>query len=253
MALPHNLESLVPDECRAHPNGATRLFREEVWHLGAAASVFCCAREEQWLLALHGVHADFLPYHPPGPVAEHCLAVRARRQSARPQRWLIMGSANYGPTYAGMAAVLEMLKSLPGGPRLPVDIAGFGSEALRPEIVGTEFRLHGAVDASVLARLLVEARAVLLHQTAGAGALTRIAEMLTAGVPVLANPIAARSVIGREGLHVYETAVELRDLLNRDLPVPPLPARPAAAERRLVAALDALVRRNSVGSVRGVS
>jgi hypothetical protein len=243
VALPHNLESLVSVEPGTRLLATSRRWREEVRHLGAASATFCCSREEQWLLALYGVAADFLPCFPSKSVTEHCLRIRERRRAVRPQRLLIMGSANYGPTFNGMARLLEMLKSLPHGGRLPVDIAGFGSETFQPLIEGTHYTLHGSVDAEALAHLLVQAKAVLLHQTAGGGALTRIPEMLMAGVPVLANPIAARSALHLEGVHVYESERDLFNLFGSELSPPAVPARPQNAESRLVERILGLIRR----------
>jgi len=242
VALPHNLESLVFAEPGTRPRATSRRWREEVRHLGAASTTFCCSREEQWLLALSGVAADFLPSFPSKAVAEDCLRIRERRRAARPQRLLVMGSASYGPTFHGMARVLGMLQNLPRGRQLPVDVAGFGSEALQPFIQGTQYRLHGSLEAEALASLVVQAKAVLLHQTAGGGALTRIPEMLMAGVPVLANPIAARSALHLEGVHVYDSGRDLSTLLDAELSSPPLPSRPQDAESRLVERILGLIR-----------
>jgi len=243
VALPHNLEALVAFPPGTRFPATSRRWREEVRHLGAVSAAFCCSREEQWLLALFGVAADFLPCFPPQSVAGHCLRIRERRQTMRPQRLLIMGSASYAPTFDGMARLLEMLRRLPGGGRLPVDVAGFGSEAFRPHLEGTDYVLHGAVDAEALAHLLVHAKAVLLHQTAGGGALTRIPEMLLAWVPVLANPIAARSAMQLDGVHVCDSEKDLACWLNSELSPPPLPARPRNAEARLVETVRRLMGR----------
>ncbi len=243
VALPHNLESLVSVERSARLLTASRRWREEVRHLGAASAVFCCSREEQWLLAFFGVRADFLPCFPPKSVVERCLKVRERRRAAHPQRLLVMGSADYRPTFDGMAQALAMLKGFPHGNQLPVDIAGFGSEALGPLLEETHYTLHGSVEAEVLGQLLVQAKAVLLHQSAGGGALTRIPEMLMAGVPVLANPIAARSAIHLDGVHVYDSERDLFSLLGTELPPPALPDRPRQAEARLVENILGLMRR----------
>ena len=195
LALPHNLEALVPPR-PAKPRSLAKRIVAEARALNFASSVFCISREEQWLLAAYGLRAHYLPYHPPRELEPFLLGIRARRRAAAPTRLLLLGSIGNPPTAAGMRELLRLLGSLPGGPTLPVDIAGFGTEALEPHLVGTSYRLHGSVNQELLADLLVQAKVLLAHQTAAAGALTRIPEMLCAGVPVVANPVAARSATG---------------------------------------------------------
>jgi hypothetical protein len=67
--------------------------------------------------------------------------------------------------------------------------------------------------------------------------------MLMAGVPVLANPIAARSAFHLEGVHIYDSEPDLFTLLGSELATPALPAQPQEAESRLVKRVRALMRR----------
>jgi glycosyltransferase involved in cell wall biosynthesis len=237
VTVPQNLEALVQHTPSRAATALPATLVEEVRHLAASDAVFCISREEQWLLAWHGLASDFLPYHPPAPVREFCAALRQRRQSARPQRWVILGSVIYRPARIGVEHLLNLLRSLPEGAKLPVDVVGFGSERLQSLTEGTAFQVHGGVDQETLARLLTDARAVLLYQPFAAGALTRVAEMLTAGVPVLANPIAARSATHWPGVQLFESPAELAALLQAPQPMPPAPPRPVEAERRLVSAV----------------
>ena len=94
--------------------------------------------------------------------------------------------------------------------------------------------MKGSASTEDLDALCASARAVIVYQQFGGGALTRIADMLLAGVPVLANAIAARSYHGCPGVYEYNAPEELAALLATDLPEPPLPVRPHAAERRFV-------------------
>jgi hypothetical protein len=114
-----------------------------------------------------------------------------------------------------------------------VDVAGFGTEQLRGLLDHTTYCLHGGVDEIKLNELIKSAGAVLVHQKAAVGTLTRIPEMLLAGVPVIANSIAARNHVRLDGVHIYETPEELFELLKRPLAEPALPERPARAEQRL--------------------
>ena len=238
VAVPQNLEALVQHTPGPAPSNLPRTLAEEIRHLAVAKSVFCISREEQWLLAWHGLTSDFLPYHPPSPVAGFCASIRERRQGGAGRRWVLLGSVNYRPTFTGVERMIEGLRSLPDGSNLPVDIVGFGTEALRSRAEGTAYRVHGGVDQEALVRLLTEARAVLISQPFAAGALTRIPEMLAAGVPVIANSIAARSATHLPGVNVFGSPAELDKLLRASLSTPPVPARPVEAERRFAATVE---------------
>jgi hypothetical protein len=168
------------------------------------------------------------------------LGIRARRRAATPTRLLLLGSIGNPPTAAGMRELLHLLGSLPGGRALPVDIAGFGTEALAPHLIGTSYRLHGSVNQELLADLLVQAKVLLAHQTAAAGALTRIPEMLCAGVPVVANPVAARSATELPGVHIYDSTAGLEELIHLHFESPPVPEKPVHAEQLLIQELAAL-------------
>jgi hypothetical protein len=76
-----------------------------------------------------------------------------------------------------------------------------------------------------------DARALLVHYVPAPGALTRIPEALIAGIPVVANRHAARGYETVSGVHVYDTAEELAELLAADLPAPAMPTPPAAEGR----------------------
>ncbi len=234
IALPHNLESLVPDVTPGHRELIGRHFERELLGLRAADAIFTISREEQWLLLLHELTPFYLPYFPIEEIVNNLMEMRSRRQSAGAKRLLILGTAWNVPTQLGMIELIEMLRNLPGGPTMPVDIAGFGTEQLQGKLDGTACCLHGGVDDGKMKELLTNARAVLVHQRSGAGALTRIPEMLLGGLPVIANGMAARSWGGLAGLYVYDTPAELSALLQRPLPVPEAPQRPVSAEQLLV-------------------
>lgn len=235
VASPQNLEALFYWDL--YSKKSTWRLRVEMTALKNADAIFCISSEEQWLLALFGMHADFLPYHPPLYVRQKMQHIRDLREPSQKTRILIMGSAENPPTRQGMVQLLEMLNAFPPGAAPPLDIVGFGTENLQQEVTGTGFKIHGGVDNETLQQLLLQAKAVICHQKRGIGALTRIPEMLWAGVPVIANSIAARSASIYDGVNIYNSPQELLDLLNRTLPIPPPPAAPTKAEARFIDAL----------------
>ncbi len=241
VAVPQNLEALVPGQVdpftrKSLPSSLS----DELDHLSQADRVFCISREEQWLLNAHGIDADFLPYYPPQAVLQSLLDVRRLRARAQAgNRYLILGTADNKPTFLGMTRLLTWLGGFSEGD-FTVDIAGYGTEELAPLCQDKKFTLHGAVSAQQLQKLLVDTRAVLVYQQAGAGALTRVPEMLVAGIPVIVNGNAARSAQHYAGLHCFENPGELAQRLASPLASPEIPARPEGAERRFIECLQAL-------------
>jgi hypothetical protein len=67
--------------------------------------------------------------------------------------------------------------------------------------------------------------------------------MLLAGIPVIANPIAARSTGHYQGIVIYESMQQLAGLLGRETwDAPPVPAVPDALEREFVDGVTAYLR-----------
>ena len=163
----------------------------------------------------------------------------------------MLGTVHNPPTEAGMRDQLAILERIAATQPLAVDVAGFGTERLARE--SKTLRFLGAVSPEQLDGLLMTTRGLLLHQRSAAGAVTRIAEMLTAGIPVIGNPIACRSAIELPGVHVYGDERELAALAAHA-------AAGAAADRRvgerrgalhgLRAAIGVLINRKCAGARR---
>ena len=243
IALPHNLESLV--EQQSDPYTYKKLpesFESEIKHISKADAIFCISREEQWLLKLRGIDADFLPYYPPAPIFSNLLKVRELRANSQKEKFLIIGSAINPPTLMGMIEQIEWLNQIIKDITFEVDVAGYGTETLKKYCDRSNFTLHGTVDAERLNKLLINAKAVLVHQKAGAGALMRIPEMLIAGIPVIANSNACRSCFNYQGVYCYDNQSELAELMSQDLDNPAILPRPILAEERFIKCLKTLAK-----------
>jgi hypothetical protein len=235
IAVPQNLESLVIGNVNSFTQkGLPENFENEVEYLSKADAVFCISREEQWLLKLRGINADFLPYYPPKLIFLNLLKIRELRSSLQSKNFLILGTAANPPTLIGMIEQIWWLNQIKKEVDFQVDIAGYGTEQLKEYCDHPTFTLHGTVDSSKLNHLLSNAKAVLVHQKAGVGALTRIPEMLVAGVPVIANGNACRSAFNYSGVYYYDSQTELADLMSKQLNSPPILPRPIEAEKRFI-------------------
>jgi hypothetical protein len=233
VAVPQNLETLVPGSREIGTQQSLPWsFEYEVEQLAAADSVYTISREEQWLLRLRGVAAEYLPFFPDPGQRRRWLELRAQRTGPF-DRFVALGSAWNPPTRAGMRDLLAWM-SAAETPPLPVHVVGYGTEVMR-DLHRDGLEIHGALDDEALEAHLRRARAVLLHQPAAVGALIRVSEMLLAGIPVLANPIAARSTSQYEGVTTYESFTQLGTLLRRqDWEAPPIPMGPSELERAFV-------------------
>lgn len=235
IGMPHNIESLVTKHSVEALDG-------EVFNLQQCDCIFAISKEETWLLRLLGMNAFYLPYYPPKQAESHLFSIRKQREDRKPntrKTFLLLGSVSNSPTRIGMQKLLDYAASKP----LPFDlrVAGYETESLSiPQHPDISF--WGTVTNDELDRLLGETDAVLIYQPPTTGALTRIPEMLVAGIPVFVNFDAGRNVLGMRGVHVYESFEDLFDSLNRFEPYQTeLLQRDVMAESRFVKTIKSFV------------
>jgi hypothetical protein len=97
-------------------------------------------------------------------------------------------------------------------------IAGFGTEKLNQRIsLPGRFVIHGTVDKTKLHELYKNVDAVILNQKPSSGALTKISELLTANIPVVANKNAARNYFNVPGIQIFRDDKELLTFLEHPL------------------------------------
>ncbi|NJL11155.1 MAG: glycosyltransferase family 4 protein [Calothrix sp. SM1_7_51] len=209
-------------------------FKYEITNLAKADKIFSISREEQWLLKLYGIDNDFLPYYPPKEILNFLLDVRKARKISEKKRFLIIGTANNNPTIQGMIEQIQWLTSIKKEANFEIDIAGYGTEKLKEYCCDSTINIIGSVDSKELHNLLVNAKAVLVHQKMGTGALTRIPETIIAGIPVIANSSACRSAFNYSGVYCYEDKSELLNLICKKLDIPEILLPPIEAENRFL-------------------
>lgn len=216
IALPHNLEALVSlEQVRYSQSGKHARFEREVALLAQADAVFAISTWDQWLLGLFDVQSELLMYRPPRqrlPMLDKVRAHRADTEASR-DHVLVLGTAHYEPTRVGMTELVEQIETLVVGSGLNVIVAGAGTENLT-HLASSSIQVLGTVDADVLLDLYRRAYAGVVYQRPASGALTRIPDLLAAGVPVLANTYAARSQQDQPGLSVFVDSYDLRGKLG---------------------------------------
>lgn len=241
LAVPQNLESLVPGQ-RDSLSGLSgmRGLAAELFELSRSDAVFCIAKEEQWLLNVNGIDAHYLPYFPIESWEIDLLSIRSRRAPSAPRRFLLLGGVANPPVLAGMIELIGEIAPIARTLNVELHVAGHSTERHLAHLANDAVTIHGTVTEAALATLMAECTAAVVFQRQGCGALTRIPELLLAGIPVLSNPNAARSAFHYDGVHTFHSYEELRALMAGDLPIPTVPVRPIAEESHFVRVVQLL-------------
>ena len=144
---------------------------------------------EQGLLRSLGLPAEYFPFYPAGDAMAQLLKLRSRRSAATVDPGLFVISAS--PIPQNNLALADFLETLDGdrlGASVRIVVTGFDPRLLDlSRYASAKVQFLGRLDTAAFDELLVRARAVLVPQVAGFGCLTRIPEMLAAGIPVLAD------------------------------------------------------------------
>ena len=209
----HNIESLASDQVK--PEWHLNLLEEELKILKHCRLVITISREEDIFLSNIGISTLYIPYYPVEPIFRRLTDIRESRRNTEKDGVLMIGSTKNLPTCEGMHGVASFwehkrLDRLHG----KLIIGGYKSEtyfdaSLYPQSV--DFR--GTLKNDALDDILKNIKVSLCFQKSGSGALTRIAEMLIAGVPVLANTQAARSYYNIQGVMEFRELEDLYEIL----------------------------------------
>lgn len=237
IGLPHNLESLVPGQHSDFTDKpAPEWFDEELKSLAQCHHIFTISREEQYLLRLFGLQADYLPYYPPAVVREFLMEIRKKRtEGVDKGKILMLGTAGNKPTEEGMLDRIGYFHSHITNPDIHLYVAGYLTERLKNQIPENP-RIHflGSLSNEQLAEALTTCSAAWIHQPLSTGALTKIPELMMAGVPIILNADSARSHHHLHGLYVYDNDRDCLKMFNRPLAMPEIPQKPHSLEAHFV-------------------
>ena len=204
----HNLESLATEQVAAAFQRP--LFSKEIDLLAQCHMIITISREETFLLNNMGIHTVFFPYFPVVSISTRMLQVREKRTREDKEGILLLGNVLNLQTRQGIEKMInfgESNKLFQKHGKLIV--AGYGTGKYLKNTSRNAVAFYGELANDEMDRLLTRVRAVLCYQETGAGALTRICEMLIAGIPVLANSHSARSYYNMNGVIEFN---ELNDL-----------------------------------------
>ena len=214
IVLPHNLESLVKNRKSAVSGlESPDWFNEELSFLKLCDTVFTISLEDQWLLSLHGIFANYLEYLPSASVIDQSINIASYRKKHQVDNfYLMLGTAHNIPTSDGMRTIINYF--IKHQLKLNLVIAGFGTELLAEQFksLPQNIKIIGSVDQKNFNDLLKKCKALLIYQTNASGLLTRIPEFMIAGIPIVANNISLRSFHNLKGLHTLNHLGVLKHL-----------------------------------------
>ena len=238
VGLSQNLETL--SRWQIVPKHQHTLFEGEIRAMQLCDLVVTVSNEENTILQWFGVNSVFHGYYPSPDVVESLLAIREQRARSTKAGILMAGSSGNRASLFGMKAVVEAWEQQrlgeTGG---TLRIAGFGTEELTSMVAAnvSGVEILGPLDQPAFEQELISAKACICYQEDSSGALTRIAEMLIAGIPVVANSLACRTYYERPGIFEFDSlemlGSTLRCVLDREpsVPVPGVPDREIVLRR----------------------
>lgn len=191
IAFSQNVEAL--SRAQVEPSCQRELFIYELELFSLCDLVVTISTEETWLLRNFGLDPVYLPYFPIKQAADRCAAVRKRRQGSTKAGFLLMGTVWNLPTLEGMKRVIAAIAANNILAEDRLIIAGYGTMQLESFVDDPRIEVRGEVTDVELDELLTATKGCIVYQDNGSGALTKISELLAAGVPVIINSHAARS------------------------------------------------------------
>lgn len=220
IACTHNLESLDLASADTHRSWGLRThlidLANELGLLQHCDGRMFISKVETALVSGLAMEAEHYPYRPVGAIRARLEAIRQARLQCEPDTslFLMLGSAMHGTTRGAFEWFLTQARrhGLPQGIRLM--LAGMDTDKL--DLRGTTgIETLGWIGQSTLDRLLVSARAVVVPQFSGFGAVTRLVELSCAGVPALVPAHPTRAINVPPGVHVIgESWSDWHALLN---------------------------------------
>lgn len=191
VAFSQNVETLSREQ--VEPSCQRELFTYELELFSLCDLVVTISQEETWLLRNFGLDPVYLPYFPVAQAADRCAAVRERRPVSAKSNFLLMGTVYNLPTLEGMKRVIAAVADSAILAADKLIVAGYGTMQLAGFVDDPRIETRGDLTDAELDELLATTKGCLVYQENASGALTKIPELLLAGVPVILNPHAARS------------------------------------------------------------
>nr|WP_321452385.1 hypothetical protein [uncultured Carboxylicivirga sp.] len=213
IAIIHNLDSLIDGRYLVRKsNSSPKWFNSEINILKKCNHTITISREEYWLLKLYKINSSFLSYFPIKEVKKVCLKIKETRVNTSKNGFLILGSTVNKPTYEAHRTLINKINCTE-----KVYVAGYGSENLKGVSDNKNINILGTLSQEDLEIVLSKVKGVIVYSQPTTGALTKIPELVTSGIPVFVNDIGARSYNHLKELYVYNDFNHLNTILNKNV------------------------------------
>lgn len=224
VALPHNIEYLVPHQHDKTFSHSGALFAAESFGYRHALKVFTICDFDRAVARCSGAIASTLPYFPTDEEHSMFLDIRKNRRADRGSAaYLLLGTVENGPTYEGVKRFLDQHTKSKSNMR--VIVAGHGTEKFANYSSGAVSVL-GSVSNETLQELLANVSAILINQPQTSGFLTKIIEMNLCGVP----QIILNDYLQSNGLEKFGVFQGMENAKEADLRIDCFFDKPATAE-----------------------
>jgi hypothetical protein len=136
-----------------------------------------------------GLKSRYYPYLPVGKIRDNLESIRYQRSqtSPIPGLFLVLGSAHHRSSGAGFEWLLNQVREHGLPERTRLVFVGAGTDILSPRFMSPGLEFRGYVAQPELDSLMISAQGVLIPQVWGLGALTRLAELACAGIPMVVS------------------------------------------------------------------
>lgn len=212
IAFCHNIESLSREQV-SYPFQRV-LLQYELELIAKCDLVVTISKEETFLLRNLGMNPVYLPYFPLKTTFDSLQQVRNYRQESPKSDFLLFGTVGNLATLEGMRKVISAISSSGIIKQDRLIIAGYGTKERIAQIDDPRIEVRGELSEVELDKLLKEIKGCIVYQDNGSGALTKIPELLAAGVPVIINSHAARSHHNLPGIFEFETFEGLSEQMD---------------------------------------
>ena len=212
IALCHNIETLSREQ--VEPIYQREMLKYELDLIAKCDLVVTISKEENLILNNLGMNPVYLPYFPVNQTLERFRSVNNNRKTGTKSDYLLLGTAHNLPTLEGMKRIISTIANQRNLHDDRLVIAGYGTKERLGHIDDPSIDLRGEVTDTELDALLASIKGCIVYQENGSGALTKIPELLIAGVPVIINSHAARSYHNLPGIFEFAALEQLGEQMN---------------------------------------